>query len=794
MLKVTPSTEETIWRVEDSLLDLGAVRPLAFFARNAHRYSERWKRVAVLHGMSLLRVFLYATSPVLSSRILHLVTRGMSRDRLDILGEEYFEVFLRPRLKRTGLESLQETVAREGSVVLVSQGLEQIVRPLAKHLGVERFIANRLEFRDGYATGRLLEPVVHSRGGIAGLASRDPHGRVSLERLSADLGLSRETLRRAVLTVELPASRKRRPVVLFDRARRVERLSVRESLAGKHILLIGVTGFIGKVWLAQVLNDLPEIGKIHLLIRPQRTTSARRRFERMVEENPVFHGLHQRYGDELPKFMGERVEVVEGDISRPGLGLDPGTLERLRPKLDVIVNSSGLTNFNPDLRNALAINVDATVHILDFIRSCDHAALLHLSTCFVVGDRDGRIAEDLQPHYVPRSTEGFDAEQERQALHCRIEAAKQWPPDPKLVEELATPVRHPGAHAATAKGDGDDVANRGGRDVADRSGNGGRFGWLRRVLTEAGMHRAHELGWPNTYAFTKSLGESQIERLGADLPLAIVRPSIVESSLEHPFVGWNEGINTSAPLSYLLGTTFRQLPANERKCLDIIPVDLVSRGMTLVVAALVERCHARLYQMATSVSNPCNMKRSIELTSLAHRKHYREQKGNRYWWKARMDAIPVSKQRYQRLSAPRYKAIIGRIRKFLSPTPFKLRALVRAERAVNRVAKLVEIYEPFILENEHVFEADNMRILSAALPPEEREVFAYEAEAFDWRDYWINIHVPAMRKWCYPLIEGRSLQPNPRYGFRLPAPTRATRGASGVVGEAIKTEASWRSS
>jgi len=77
------------------------------------------------------------------------------------------------------------------------------------------------------------------------------------------------------------------------------------------------------------------------------------------------------------------------------------------------------------------------------------------------------------------------------------------------------------------------------------------------------MRRAHHLGWPNTYTFTKSLGESILSRHGQDLPIAIVRPSIVESSMRSPFMGWNEGINTSGPLSYLLGTNFRQLPTND---------------------------------------------------------------------------------------------------------------------------------------------------------------------------------------------------------------------------------------
>jgi hypothetical protein len=41
------------------------------------------------------------------------------------------------------------------------------------------------------------------------------------------------------------------------------------------------------------------------------------------------------------------------------------------------------------------------------------------------------------------------------------------------------------------------------------------------------------------------------------------------------------------------------------------------------------------------------------------------------------------------------------------------------------------------------------------LPEEEIEPFGYDAEVIDWYDYWINLHVPALRRWTYPLIEGR---------------------------------------
>jgi len=178
------------------------------------------------------------------------------------------------------------------------------------------------------------------------------------------------------------------------------------------------------------------------------------------------------------------------------------------------------------------------------------------------------------------------------------------------------------------------------------------------------------------------------------LPIAIVRPAIVETSVAKPFRGWNEGINTSASLSYLLGTAFRQLPSNERKRLDIIPVDAVCAGMTLIGAALVERRHDPLYQLATSVTNPCDMGRSIELTSLGHRRHYRAQEGLEYWLRLRMDAISVSKERYNRMSAPAQKAIIKSIQRVMAPLPSAMTKPLAKTTQPGARGKIGGLFEP----------------------------------------------------------------------------------------------------
>ncbi|MGA8143802.1 MAG: SDR family oxidoreductase [Candidatus Acidiferrales bacterium] len=772
------------WRVEGSLLNLTAVRPVGFFTWNAQTFLERWARRGTMGILAIARPILYATNRVFATRLLHTVLRGVSRDRLDLLGEEFFQYFLKPRLKSAGVAQLEAATASGADVVLVSQGLEHIMRPLANHLGVERILCNRLDFRDGLATGRLLDPVIRPRGALAKLTGRQPNGRVSREILLRSLGFTNnpEIVDAEIQPAQRPSPKIRVPIVHFDSlnnpANAGTPLSVHDALRGKNILLIGATGFIGKVWLASLLTDLPEIGKVYLLVRRNKLSTALDRFRRVVEESPVFEGLAERHGPRFGDFLSERVEVVEGDVTQSGLGLAPDMRRRLANSLDVIVNSSGLTDFNPDLRDALATNVRSTAFVLDFIRESHRAALLHLSTCYVIGRRDGRVLEELPRNYTPAGLAGYDAEKEWQSLETLIREMEARAESPEVTAELR-------AQALKKEHAAKDLSGA----ALENQIRKNRVRWLRQTLTDIATQRANELGWPNTYTFTKSLSESLIRNFldaQPDAAIAVVRPAIVETSVEKPFRGWNEGINTSASLSYLLGTFFRQLPTTESKCLDLIPVDLVCRGMTLIAAALATRRHERVYQLATSVTNPCDMRRSIELTGLGHRKFYRAQNGFEHRLRLKFDAIPVSKSRYQKLSAPAQKALVQAINRTVEPFAAKP-PLARRERELEKVIKLVSLFEPFILHNDHVFEALHVEQLSAALPPGERAEFGFDARGLDWWDYWINVHIPALRKWCYPLIEGRPLEARP--SRKVPLAGHNEANAAGAAGLSPATTA-----
>ena len=81
-------------------LNLTAVRPVAFFSWNAQSFLERWMRRGTMGVLAIARSLFILANRVFATRVLHAVLRGESRDRLDLLGDEFFQYFLKPRLKR----------------------------------------------------------------------------------------------------------------------------------------------------------------------------------------------------------------------------------------------------------------------------------------------------------------------------------------------------------------------------------------------------------------------------------------------------------------------------------------------------------------------------------------------------------------------------------------------------------------------------------------------------------------------------------------------------------------------
>ncbi len=527
-------------------------------------------------------------------------------------------------------------------------------------------------------------------------------------------------------------------------------MSIRETLAGKHILLTGASGFLGKVWLGLVLHHVPQIGRIYLLVRGK-GRGARERFEKIVSTSPAFKPLHDAHGTRMSEFMSRRIEVVEGDVSEKGLGLAPDVAERLARDVDIVLNFAGLVDFNPDVRDALSSNVDGALNVADFVEASDHATLLHVSTCYVAGERDGFIPEDVQRDRTP-SGETIHAADEYRELQRIIAEVNAENDDPKTEAQLRQDVVARLSERNAKPGDDRRIADMVGRLKRKR---------LRERMAKAGTDRAKELGWPNTYTYTKGLAELLLcER--PNLKFAIFRPAIVESAIDFPFSGWNEGFNTSGPLVYLAGTWFRHVPAAHGNPLDVIPVDYVCKALCIVASALLRGEAVRVYHCGSSDRNFLAIDRLTELSALGHRQHLRKH------GKSALEKLVLS--RWDALAADREHVFnVTNIRKILAQVvrylrhgrPEKIPSEVRewaddvakssdsTVRKLRQIEDVLDLFMPFTYDHYCVFECQAI-VRHAVSEPE----FRFAPEDIEWRTYWLDVHMPGLRRWCFPEYEG----------------------------------------
>ena len=540
-------------------------------------------------------------------------------------------------------------------------------------------------------------------------------------------------------------------------------MSVTRALAHKRLLLTGASGFLGKVWLAHLLEQLPETDLV-LVLRPgggrgAPDARAARRLVDLLETSPAFRALRERLGPaELAARAAARVRVVAGDLGAPGLGLGPEAREALGA-IDAVVNLAGLTDLDPPPREALDVNVQGALDALELARS-HGAALLHVSTAYVAGHRQGLVRERAESDYAPcPPATGFSARRELGDLRALLARAEAEANDQHVASELEAQ-----AEAARRRlGLPGDAATRARFLQTERR----RF-VSERVEGET-RARARSWGWPNLYTQTKSLAESLLLEEAGQVPLAIARPAIVESSWRDPFPGWKEGLHTSAPITYALSEgPLRALPARADLVLDVIPVDLVARGLSLIAAALLASPPSAplVYHLGSSTQRPFPMRRVIELTALARRDREGPRSGP-FRWRELLDLDPAaSGDGLYQATLPLWRRLARGSEKVLTELArgqgrLADRAAKGATRAgriardLSSVEEAVERFRPFVLENACSFESAGVQALDAALPDAERPSFGWDLRDLDWSRYWRQVHIPGLREWVYPRLEGK---------------------------------------
>jgi long-chain acyl-CoA synthetase len=542
-------------------------------------------------------------------------------------------------------------------------------------------------------------------------------------------------------------------------------LDVTQALSGKHLMFAGSTGFVGKVTLSMLLQRYGRaLSRVSVVVRRGSSVSAESRFFDRLFPGEAFRPLREELGEGgAEAFVRSKVQVLEGDVTEASFGLSEETLSGLRGKVGAVLNCAGLVSFNPSLEVGLKVNTHGVRNAVDLALRLD-VPLVHVSTAFVAGNRSGLVFEDEEiVGYFPKRDElgGRDFSLQRELQDCRDEVARLRS---KADDAALTAVFRKRAIERLEQEGRDPREEKSLRLAVGRE----RKLWLTQKLVDAGMERARQWGWPNTYTYTKALGE-QVMASTPELRYAIVRPSIVESALRYPFPGWNEGFTTSAPLAYAGLKGQRALPTGERTILDVVPVDLVAASLIAITAHTLNARDRRVYHQASGDVNPLYAARSSELVGLYRRRFFKNKTtGSKLWneVQSRLEPNAVSKRAFQLRSTPLFATGAKLLREALDqvqPSWGAPRVSAMLERAQDRLedveeqarsfSSLVELFLPFIWDNHYVFRCDNTRSIFARLTPQDAARLPWDPESIDWRQYFLEVHLPGLEKWVFPALE-----------------------------------------
>lgn len=507
-------------------------------------------------------------------------------------------------------------------------------------------------------------------------------------------------------------------------------ISAIEQFRNSTIFLFGATGFVGKVLLATLLDRFPDLKQLVIQVRRKRFATGEQRFYGEILKSPALQPVLGRFGE---SGIRQRVTILEGDLCDRLCGLTPEQVSALKGNIDVIVNTAGLVEFDPPLDDSLITNVYGIQHLIELAQLLE-TKLVHISTCYVVGKKSGRISEDepivgSYPYRKGPEDKRFDVNEE--LAHCEeyiCQVAGVSDPDRRSrIMEGVTRDRH-----------------------------------IREKLAAGGMKRAESFGWINTYTYTKSMGEQLIASTPG-LRYCIVRPAIVESAIRLPFPGWNEGLTTSAPLVLMGGEGVKSWPVRRDGPLEIIPVDLVAAGILIATAATLAEKNEPVYQLATAFDNPVMLPRLVAFLGMNSRyKHKHKKTGNKpaNFWKTYIETRVVSVEqletRRKRLHAGLdfihaslilLKSIFGN--DLAGPYLKNLRI---TRRQIRQQEQTLDKFLPFMIHNSFVFETKNIRNASNRLTDEDRDRLRWDPEDIDWADYWVNIHTKGIERWIRPVF------------------------------------------
>lgn len=518
-------------------------------------------------------------------------------------------------------------------------------------------------------------------------------------------------------------------------------------LRGKTLFITGATGFLAKAVLEKMLWHAPDVGRVYALIRPKRLRdgsmlTAEMRLQKEIFGSALFSRLRARYGDKALDTLGEKVIAVAGDLTLDRLGIDPEVYRRLTREVDVCINTAASVTFDEEIDYALQLNTLGARRVVDFAKACPNAVLIHVSTAYVSGQRTGQIPET--PPTPDRSVaqmiglnqNPFNLEQEIKDIQTaskRIHDASRSPEQQAAFRKAALR-QNPKPTQRWLDAQMETLRKR----------------WLQQRLIQEGIRRGKMWGWHDSYTLTKAMGEQMIVKTRGDMPVAIIRPSIVESSLRDPEPGWIEGLKVADPLIDAISRgRLPDFPADPDVILDVVPVDIVVNVTLAAMPQTAQKGGLTVYQVTTGDENPI---RFHELYDLVHDYFVKNPRFNKH-------GQPFSIQRWQYPTLKQFRRrqrlkyqiplavaqwVIDRLSGILPVHRWRQRVNV-LKSAIERMLYYAEIYSPYTTLDCR-FETVNTRNLHKNLAGEERVWFDCDVHRIDWPTYIQDIHIPGLKR------------------------------------------------
>lgn len=505
---------------------------------------------------------------------------------------------------------------------------------------------------------------------------------------------------------------------------------INESLNGARIAITGATGFLGTALVERLLRSVPGC-ELALVVRPGKRTGARERVKREILRNDCFDRLREELGDRFESEMDRRILVIEGDVSRDGMGLNDAGREILKTCHSVI-HSAAAVAFDSPLDSAVETNLLGPTRVAQAMRESGCAGhLVAVSTCYVAGSRRGDAPEKVLPD-TPFATEAnWKAEV---AASRRIRS--DFDSASRATEQLSKFRKQARSELGAA-----------GTPLLSAKTEKLREEWVRAKLVEAGIARAASLGWPDAYAYTKALGERALLETRENVPVTIVRPSIIESALAEPRPGWIRGFRMAEPviISYARGL-LKEFPGIPEGVVDVIPVDQVVAAIIAVTAKGPSPEGPSVYQVASGSRKPLRYREMVDTI--------------REWFTEH----PLYDREGQPILVPEWSFpgrgrvetqlrratdLLKKSEKLVASLPIrgdKVAFMTKLEERrgdAERALTYVELYGAYT-ETEALFRVDRLLELFNSLPADDQATFGFDPDAIVWRYYIREIHLPSV--------------------------------------------------